>query len=656
MASQVSSEETVVSSDAQEPPDSPSTYQSPRPQPLTFLGSKGAPRQLIVSTKPTSFISRDDKSTTSLLARATSGPSPGPPALDDAAIAGVVIGSIAAAGLLIFCIYPFIIRSFRRRRDRRSRRKPAADAEAANGVSNVATAAFAREDKQNDVGSRDPNGPASRGVPSVATNRNFDALRTDGQRGQVDIYSMPGLPGRYNAPYAPDNYQSYRNDQDTVVPLPFPTLDGEFYPASTQDDEPGVLKGTSADYYSPSIPSEAFGMITEPIEENEVQNRPDRSLSRGSSLRHNVKQMFRHKSTRDRTMSSRQSTTIEDDETESHARADQSRGAGLRSIITDDHTASPTEVSPTAPDFPPASHFRPSPSPPTQAAPGTVNPMDIMPATTFSERWHQTEHQLYLSSHPEASLSHQPPLDVPEIEVAESDPPPKTVIDPPQLDEDSEESNQLAPTQFELDPGSELSHGTNVEGLTGSLQGHLSPGMGPGGRRPSYASEVSTPMRDAPSTVPSSQNTPSTLLDTDSPKSSGSSDFRHSASPPAVTEGLAGEGGHIHRCKEPGCTQSFDQLHKLKHHQRYHAKEHKCYYPGCNKGFGTKTHLQRHINDRHEKKKKFHCSIPDCDYSRMGGKAFPRKDNWKRHMTKIHNMEGSNLPEPVEVDHEMGGT
>jgi hypothetical protein len=48
--------------------------------------------------------------------------------------------------------------------------------------------------------------------------------------------------------------------------------------------------------------------------------------------------------------------------------------------------------------------------------------------------------------------------------------------------------------------------------------------------------------------------------------------------------------------------------------------------------------------------------VPGCDYSRQGGKGFPRKDNWKRHMTKIHNMDQRHLPEPVEVDQDMGGT
>lgn len=93
-----------------------------------------------------------------------------------------------------------------------------------------------------------------------------------------------------------------------------------------------------------------------------------------------------------------------------------------------------------------------------------------------------------------------------------------------------------------------------------------------------------------------------------------------------------------------------------RHHQRYHTKDHKCPYHDCGKGFGTKTHLQRHINDRHEKKKKFHCVVAGCDYSRQGGKGFPRKDNWKRHMTKIHGVDQQQLPEPIEVDQDMAGT
>lgn len=77
------------------------------------------------------------------------------------------------------------------------------------------------------------------------------------------------------------------------------------------------------------------------------------------------------------------------------------------------------------------------------------------------------------------------------------------------------------------------------------------------------------------------------------------------------------------------------------HHTRYHLRNYPCQHPGCGKRFGTKTHLDRHINDKHEKSKRYHCIEPTCAYSREGGKAFPRKDNWRRHMTNIHKYPPS---------------
>ncbi|KAI1339322.1 hypothetical protein F5Y15DRAFT_85277 [Xylariaceae sp. FL0016] len=86
------------------------------------------------------------------------------------------------------------------------------------------------------------------------------------------------------------------------------------------------------------------------------------------------------------------------------------------------------------------------------------------------------------------------------------------------------------------------------------------------------------------------------------------------------------------------CGRTFDQIHKLNHHKRYHDRKHECTYAGCDKKFGTKTHLDRHINDKHVKSKAYHCTEPTCPYFK-GGKAFPRKDNWRRHMIKKHNAQ-----------------
>ncbi|TGJ88116.1 hypothetical protein E0Z10_g703 [Xylaria hypoxylon] len=85
----------------------------------------------------------------------------------------------------------------------------------------------------------------------------------------------------------------------------------------------------------------------------------------------------------------------------------------------------------------------------------------------------------------------------------------------------------------------------------------------------------------------------------------------------------------------PECSREFDQIHKLNHHKRYHDRTHECTYEGCERKFGTKTHLDRHINDRHLKLRAYHCTEPTCGWFK-GGKSFPRKDNWRRHMIKKH--------------------
>ncbi|GJN81252.1 hypothetical protein PLIIFM63780_004784 [Purpureocillium lilacinum] len=425
----------------------------------------------------------------------------------------------------------------------------------------------------------------------------------------------------------------------------------EYMPESeVQDDKTGVLKGTSADYYSPSIPSEAFGMVTTPtdLDIDTSQARP--SGSRSSSLRYNVRHMFRRKSGRENTIDSYNTTSTTGAVT------------ALQQIVTnEDPTESPTEVTPEMvfpePGKPPSPTNVPASQspllargaeipikhsgPPAHPAPGTVNPMDIMPASTESEVWHRTEQQLLASSY-QSSVAISPLGQ--ELDAGYT----QTVTSPSPTNPTRPEDEQATDLAVAAD---EAHLGINDHDILmpdRDAHDHLSPSAMPdSNRHPSYPSDQSTPYPEHSSTNPSSHNTPSTQVDSPSSASMNSSDYRHSVSPQPVLPSLK---PGVFRCAEPGCNQVFDQPHKLKHHQRYHSKDHKCQYPNCGKGFGTKTHLQRHINDRHEKKKKFHCSVPGCEFSRAGGRAFPRKDNWKRHMTKIHNMDQAQLPEPIEVD------
>lgn len=99
----------------------------------------------------------------------------------------------------------------------------------------------------------------------------------------------------------------------------------------------------------------------------------------------------------------------------------------------------------------------------------------------------------------------------------------------------------------------------------------------------------------------------------------------------------------------------FDQIHKLNHHKRYHDRPHECPHAGCTMRFGTKTHLDRHINDKHFKTRKFYCTVHDCPYSKQGGKSFPRKDNWRRHMVNKHQLTPTIDPEPEFIDEMMVG-
>ncbi|PTB70360.1 hypothetical protein BBK36DRAFT_1108947 [Trichoderma citrinoviride] len=630
--------------------------------------------------------------------------------LGGGAIAGITIGAVVAVALLAICLYPCFL-YFKRRRS--GQLHPAFDAEAgiapntghrssASGGANTPPKRLSSSDSYKHRGDLTRGGDGDGGSADYG---NWEAP-VDG--GINNGYSFP-LNAAYLQPGDPGFVDSNIAQEHRVKAQPFPLLgceDGEFAPP-IDDDQPGVLKGTSADYYSPHIPSEAFGMVTQPDAALDSPVQPP--SSRSSSLRQNMMQIFRRKTGRDATIDSTISrTTITEGAASSHLNG----ATPLQTLITTgDRVESPTNLSaaslplsrspshhqphaeaapgaslapvspptsnapepsskatpPESPPFPTYHQFRKSPSPPV-AAPGTVNPMDIMPASTETEVWHRTEHQLYEAFH---KVSTSDPVSVPAQDASSTMPspsptPPETQPQPIFTIQSPGETSHtgLTPDHIIITNTNANTHNDKADpqrdnGDVAMLDATLTPNhdhslAAPDGRHPSYPSDHSTPLPGPSFTDVSSQNTPSTQLDTPSPESMGSSDFRHSASP------HSGAGSHsprtgAYRCDEPGCNQSFDQPHKLKHHQRYHSKDHKCPYAGCGKGFGTKTHLQRHINDRHEKKKKFHCSVVGCDYSRAGGKAFPRKDNWKRHMIKIHNIEQQQLPEPIEVDMDLDG-
>lgn len=210
------------------------------------------------------------------------------------------------------------------------------------------------------------------------------------------------------------------------------------------------------------------------------------------------------------------------------------------------------------------------------------------------------------------------------------------------------------------DADSDLDMDEEEDGSESEIEGYPTLKVPSAGSSRDGPSDYSTPGGQT-STVPSSARTPDTRITLSpspayngihaSPGSAGMGDsaspFNHVFIKPESSlspESHMGSPEQVYTCDD--CHRTFNQLHKLNHHKRYHDRKHECHYPGCDKKFGTKTHLDRHINDKHEKTKGFHCPEPGCPYFN-GGKVFPRKDNWRRHMQNKHNVNPTYEPEPV---------
>ncbi|KAK0387933.1 hypothetical protein NLU13_4178 [Sarocladium strictum] len=577
-------------------------------------------------------------------------------------IAGISVGVIVFVLLICLCLYPVVIGSIRRRRRRTQRSEhqpPPYDPEVGEIGDHNLPAALPNdyERRLSSTESVKPNDDSSRGNLAYSESKENGHRNLPLDPGAQHAWGSQMIQGASDSPTVCIPGQELAQHVGDGQMTPFPAYDGGVYYPGADPSEP---RGANADYYSPSIPSEAFGMYTmsSPNEQSDGSNR----RGRGSSLRNSVRVLLRRASGRERTMDS---TTSGDAEPSGLSGPSGTEGpASLQTMLPNqDPTDSPTEMSPVT-SSPPTAHLTSSPqalggstrgvseddftqlpaplrrsfkySPPVNPSPGTVNPMDIMPASSEPERWHRTDHDLYLATHqpPSASVSPTTQSNPQFNSVATSTP--SSVASPPALPPHVEEL-----TRHDTDQTIKQEHISeplpDVEMTNAPCQEYLHPEADPG-RHFSYPSDQSTPFPSLASTNPSSHNTPTTShTDTPSPESSGvTPDFRHSASPAASNPSPRHAPGHY------ACT--------LNHHARYHAKQHRCNYPNCGKGFGTKTHLQRHINDRHLHSKKFHCAVPSCEYSRAGGKSFLRKDNWKRHMTRIHHVETKDLPEPVEYE------
>jgi hypothetical protein len=264
-----------------------------------------------------------------------------------------------------------------------------------------------------------------------------------------------------------------------------------------------------------------------------------------------------------------------------------------------------------------------------------VNPMDIMRPSNAAEKAVFTNAELIRIASVSISPPTSPPYDAPT--------PPARHPQNGTVEHGLDDADQADESDYD-----DVDEEEDVEGEGNALDGNQWVGnpphitIGDASVTDGGPSDWSTPAGTT-MTNTSAGRTPGTDI-TSSPSpvpSPGDVHLDTSISPPDS----AGSPRPLLSCDQ--CTRTFDQIHKLNHHKRYHDRRHCCPYPGCDKKFGTKTHLDRHINDKHEKTKGYHCTEEGCQYY-TGGKIFPRKDNWKRHMLNKHGITPTVEPQPIE--------
>ena len=523
--------------------------------------------------------------------------------MDEEAIAGTAVGVVLAVALLAFCLYPVIVHRLNKKRKYVERYPP----EVEDGLdTDGPTHGSIRHRRLSSSDSIKQKGiPEDTPRPRMDDETNFWPGMDRGCGGVHDGVTCTGAEMHARRAPPPENYDG--NQPLTIEPasptgfeyytgpLPLPPEAAAHIPPHEI-----VLKGTSEDYYSPDIPSEAFGMYPTPPPLPELAP-IERAASQSNSMRYNVRQLFRRKSSRDHTMSSYASVSCGEEQ----GYGVHLQGATpLQRIISNGNTVdSPTEVSPThgdsAFDVQPRStsyvaaddtstqlngpgyhqsfyhHDIPfrsmdGSSPPRHAAPGTVNPMDIMPASTESELWHRTDYQLYAATHEESSPTRSSSTELPHEDGIPKDPSPSI---PPQPQPSSSTESASTSTKKSKAKASKVAPQEDAvmggEATQPSTKSGLSsvPTSNPG-QSTSRISALSTQNPSAMSSTPSTHDTPSTQIDSPSPPSLESSDFRHSTSPPSGVEsgaGVSSPRGGVYRCDEPGCNQVFDQPHKLKY-------------------------------------------------------------------------------------------
>lgn len=539
-------------------------------------------------------------------------------------IAGIVVGCIAAVALACLCLYPFIVRHLKRKKRLAATQPDAEVAQAATPAGTFYQSTPANQESETHPSSRDSlsnkneafNGDAKHASqeesPKTTAAAPASPLHEHQQERGASVDHESILQRNYSLSGRRDSEVSLGTHPrwNTQGPPPISTSGIELSTTRADGLEySDAMAGQSASYYSPTVPSEAFGMATPPQNDEPQFSAPGRTTSRASSLKYNLLSLMRRVSSKD-TEKATPSPAMEPQAGSwlPPHHQDTMRGEMSESPVAHDgpsfrdfgYPASQTArlASPVALPMSPAStagHEEGTPEPttrsavadrssppilpPSSPAPGTVNPMDIMRPSNQSEHvWH-TDRELYYLANPHVSPPRKtatpeapaadPAVDEAQEEVTQAPTPasheePYIAVKP---DPEQAPAQPQAPHTPAAIPGDD----TNMPDAHMKYDfNHLTPAQH--GRNPSITtsldgswtdrSDRSTPLPSHFSSGPSHHNTPNTQM-TDvspSPRSDGSNDIRHAVSP----YGAVGMGAspQIYTCDE--CNRGFDQIHKLK--------------------------------------------------------------------------------------------
>lgn len=150
------------------------------------------------------------------------------------------------------------------------------------------------------------------------------------------------------------------------------------------------------------------------------------------------------------------------------------------------------------------------------------------------------------------------------------------------------------------------------------------------------------PAHDIPHWVPSALLNPKIVQPASNPQSNEMLRPNRAASSAGQSQGAASgsmASFSCQTCSDKGIEKTYHKRGDLSKHERIHEERlFKCSYPNCNHLQRFEGHLKRHIMSHYDVRP-FKCLVNDCEHhGEEPGQGFERKDQWKRHLRKIHGL------------------